>query len=175
MWQPELRSERLFLRPLQASDWDALMAAAADPLIWELHPEPTRWQPEVFRRYFDGGLASGGALLVIDAKSGAILGSSRYTDPNPTTRSVEIGYTFLTRPHWGGAFNRELKTLMLDHAFGLETPRIDTVWFVVGHDNHRSRAAMTKIGGVLTQAPEAPRVDTHVVFRIDRDRWKAPR
>ncbi len=113
--------------------------------------------------------------MVTHATSGAVLGSSRYMDPTPATRSVEIGYTFLTRACWGGSYNRELKTLMLDHAFGLETPRIDTVWFVVGHDNHRSRAAMTKIGGVLTQAPEAPRVDARLVFRIDRDRWKAPR
>lgn len=166
MWQPELRSEHLILRPLREDDWDALFAAASDPQIWALHPEPTRHQAAVFRRYFQSGIESGGALLVLDRASGAVIGSSRYTDHRVDTRSVEIGYTFLTRPYWGGAMNRELKSLMLDHAF----QHVDTVWFVVGEHNLRSRAAMQKIGGVLTSDPNAPRVDGHVVFRIDRAR-----
>jgi len=31
-------------------------------------------------------------------------------------REVEIGWTFLARSHWGGATDREVKRLMLDHA-----------------------------------------------------------
>src|SRR5687768_14077571 len=113
-WQPTLSSDLLNLRPLRADDWPALMAAASDPLIWELHPEPTRFQPEVFARFFAGALESGGALVAIDAKTGALIGSSRYTDHREDTRSVEIGYTFLTRAYWGGAYNRQMKSLMLD-------------------------------------------------------------
>ena len=36
--QPTLIGELIMLRPLQADDWDALFAVAADPLIWEQHP-----------------------------------------------------------------------------------------------------------------------------------------
>lgn len=169
-WQPTLSSPLVTLRPLARSDWAALFAAASDPAIWAQHPEPTRYQEEVFGRFFEGALQSRGALVVEDAATGAVVGSSRYTNHRADTRSVEIGYTFLTRPCWGGAYNRDVKRLMLAHAF----TQVDTVWFVVGTNNLRSRGAMTKIGGVLAPAEGAP-VDGdltgHVLFRIDRDTW----
>jgi hypothetical protein len=37
----------------------------------------------------------------------------------------------LARPHWGGAYNREMKDLMLRHAAGFA----DTVLFVVGRQS----------------------------------------
>lgn len=166
LWQPTLSSDLLKLRPLLPSDWDALYAAASDPLVWALHPEPTRHQADVFRNYFDGALESHGALVVEDVATGSVIGSSRFTSHREESRSVEIGYTFLVCTHWGGATNRDLKTLMLSHAFTL----VDTVWFVVGEKNWRSRRAMEKIGGTLYSGPDAPRSPAHVVFRIDRPR-----
>ena len=169
-WQPTLTSKLLRLRPLVAEDWPALFEAASDPLIWELHPEPLRYQRPVFEKFFEGALASHGALAVEDTATGAVIGSSRYSNHRADLRSVEIGYTFLTRPYWGGTYNRDLKTLMLGHAFTL----VDTVWFVVGAGNLRSRGAMTKIGGRLrpvTEAPVEKDLVDHVVFRIDRDAW----
>jgi RimJ/RimL family protein N-acetyltransferase len=142
--QPTLTGERLQLRPLRPDDWDALYAAASDPLIWTQHPESDRYQPDVFRRYFDSGLASGGAFVVVDRRTGTIIGSSRYHDYDEARREVEIGWTFLTRDYWGGSYNREMKTLMLDHAFRF----VDRVSFNVGVTNLRSQRAMEKIGGV---------------------------
>src|SRR5207237_1386378 len=60
--QPVLEGELLTLRPLRADDFDALFAAASDPLIWEQHPASDRYTPQVFRAFFDESLASGGAL-----------------------------------------------------------------------------------------------------------------
>lgn len=40
--------------------------------------------------------------------------------------------------------------MMIDHAFRL----VDTIWFTVGRDNHRSRRAMEKIGGRLSHTTE---------------------
>jgi len=48
--QPTLRGALLELRPLAADDFAALYEAANDPLIWEQHPEPTRWQKEIFSK-----------------------------------------------------------------------------------------------------------------------------
>lgn len=149
-WQPTLDGETISLRPLGAKDFDGLFRVAADPLIWEQHPEPTRYREDVFRRFFDGAMASGGALLVTDRSTGEILGSSRYYDHDPAARAVTIGYTFLARSHWGGSTNREMKRMMIDHAFRL----VDTIWFTVGRDNHRSRRAMEKIGGRLSHTTE---------------------
>ena len=145
--QPILVGETILLRPLQQEDFEALYAAAADPLIWEQHPEPLRYQREVFQKgFFAGALASGGALVVVERESGRVIGSSRYYDWNESERSIAIGFTFLVRPRWGGKTNREMKQLMLTHAFKW----VQTVWFHVGKNNRRSRQAMEKIGGQFT-------------------------
>ena len=115
--QPTLIGTLLELRPLRPDDFEALYRAASDPLIWEQHPEPTRHQRDVFQRYFDSAIESGGALVVIDRKSGAIIGSSRYWNLDPAQSEVEIGWTFLQRAYWGGEYNGELKRLMIEHAF----------------------------------------------------------
>lgn len=168
--QPVLEGERLRLRPLQPDDWDALYAVASDPLIWEIHPANDRWQEPVFRGYFAEAMASGGTLVVIDKATGAMVGSSSMRDHDPADGgSVEIGWTFLARSHWGGAWNREMKRLMLAHALGY----VARVRFRVGEDNLRSRRAMEKIGGRMTEEREtavmAGREIVHVRFEIDRE------
>ncbi|MEP7326949.1 MAG: GNAT family N-acetyltransferase [Gemmatimonadota bacterium] len=166
--QPTLRGSRLELRPLRPGDFDELFRAASDPLIWEQHPENDRNTREVFQMFFDGALASKGALVVIDRKSGRIIGSSRYWDYNAGRRDVEIGWTFLERQFWGGDYNRELKSLMLNHAFGF----VDRVLFRVGETNLRSRKAMEKIGARFLRAETSPSDrglnPNQVVFAIDR-------
>jgi RimJ/RimL family protein N-acetyltransferase len=106
--QPTLIGKFLELRPLRLDDFDALFAAASDPLIWEQHPESDRYKPEVFQKYFDGAIESKGAFAIIERKSGRIIGSSRYCHLNPAEREVEIGWTFLERSFWGGRYNLEL-------------------------------------------------------------------
>ncbi len=144
--QPTLIGETIDLRPTVASDWNGLYAVAADPEIWAVHPAHDRWQEPVFRTFFDDALASRGALTVRDRASGTIIGSSRYSAERARPGEIEIGWSFLARNYWGGATNAEMKRLMLDHAFRW----FDPVIFVVGDTNIRSRKAMEKIGGVLT-------------------------
>lgn len=172
--QPVLEGERLLLRPLAADDWDALYAVASDPKIWAIHPQPNRWQEPVFRRFFADAIGRGGALAVVDRASGALIGSSQYKIDDPADGgSVEIGWTFLARSHWGGETNREMKRLMLVHAFH----HVERVHFRVGEVNLRSCRAMEKIGGRLTGRSEM--VDTpdgqmrHVVYEITRKSFAA--
>jgi RimJ/RimL family protein N-acetyltransferase len=149
--RPSLRGPTLTLRPLVAADFEALHAAASDPLIWEQHPQPTRWQREVFRTaFFEGALASGSAFVVLDNATGAIIGSTRYYDWQPQERSIAVGFTFLTRAWWGGPANQEMKQLLLQHAWHW----VDTVWFHIGVDNLRSRRALEKLGGYLSHVEE---------------------
>ena len=168
--QPVLEGERLLLRPLRADDWEALFAVASDPEIWAIHPQHDRWQEPVFRAYFADALKQGGALVVIDKASGAIIGGSRMQAYDPADGgSVEIGWTFLARSHWGGAFNRELKRLMLGHALKF----VERVDFRIGEDNLRSRRAMEKIGGRLSDRSDIVETASgpvrHVVYEITRD------
>ena len=143
--QPTLRGERLLLRPIADTDWADLFAAAADPKIWEQHPDADRYTEPVFRRFFEDALASGSAFVIVDRQTGKLIGSSRYHGHDADLREIEIGWTFLSRDYWGGSYNHELKTLMVDHALTV----VDTVVFWVDESNQRSRRAMEKIGGKL--------------------------
>lgn len=160
---------RLLLRPLAESDHAALFAAASDPLVWEQHPDRRRHTPEGFAAYFRSGIESKGALAVIDRASGELAGSSRYRDHRPRESSVEIGYTFLARRYWGGSYNRELKALMLEHAF----KSVDAVRFIVGEHNHRSRRALAKLGAVEDAGACSGDERCSVVYRITKAAWRA--
>jgi N-acetyltransferase len=157
--QPHLKGELLELRPLRIEDFSSLHAVASDPLIWEQHPNPLRYTEEVFREFFREGLESGGALLATDRKTMRVIGSSRFYGYDEAKSEVEIGWTFLARSHWGGTYNREMKQLMLRHAFRF----IDHVVFLIGPKNLRSQKAMEKIGGVrVGSRPDASGRDSFV-------------
>jgi N-acetyltransferase len=167
--QPTLRGRLLELRPLRPDDFGALYAVASDPLIWEQHPASDRYKPEVFREFFREALESGGAFAAIDRATGRIIGSSRYFGYDEAAGEIEIGWTFLARTHWGGAWNRELKDLMLRHAFRF----VERVIFLVGPGNIRSQRAMEKVGGVRVGTAHA-RGHEAIVYEIVRSRGTAP-
>jgi RimJ/RimL family protein N-acetyltransferase len=161
--QPHLTGSLIQLRPLEASDFEALFAAAADPLIWEQHPKSDRYQRPVFEAFFHDAIKSKGALLILDKNSKSCIGTSRYYEFDSKRSDVVIGYTFLTRKYWGGKHNLELKSLMLDHAFKY----VDTVLFHVGDTNIRSQKALIKIGAIPAGAHSA--LPKTVVFKISRN------
>lgn len=160
--QPHLAGDLVELRPMARKDFDALYAVARDPLIWEQHPARDRCEEDVFRAFFEDGLAAGGALVAIDRRDNAVIGSSQYRGYDPKTSEVEIGWTFLARSHWGGRYNGDMKRLMLRHAFRF----VDCAVFLVASGNRRSQRAVEKIGGVR----DGTRVDSKglesIVYRI---------
>lgn len=169
--QPVLEGEHVCLRPLRPDDWKALFAVASDPLIWEQHPAHDRWQEGVFRAFFDDALANQGALVVLDKASGAAIGSSRFQGLEEVDGgSVEIGWTFLARSHWGGRWNHEMKRLMLAHALA----SVAEARFLVGETNTRSRTALERIGAQLTDRREDRvmadgTVIPHLTYAITRE------
>jgi N-acetyltransferase len=144
-FQPTLVGPTISIRPISRDDWTEMFAAGSDPEIWKVHPVPDRYTEAGFRKFFDGAVESKMGFAFIDRASGRIIGSSRYCGYEPELSEIEIGWTFLARSHWGGRANREVKRLMLDHAFTF----VDTVIFWVGDENWRSQGAMTKIGGAV--------------------------
>ena len=166
--QPTLKGSLVTLRPLRADDWHALFCVASDPLIWEQHPERDRYEEEVFRRFYDGAIKSGGAFAVLDAQTGNMIGSTRYTAYDEVNREIEIGWTFLARRYWGGVYNREMKELMLRHAFQF----VDSVVFLVGPQNFRSQRAVEKMGAVREAIRANEARHDNVLFRITRKDWQ---
>ena len=146
--QPFLKGQLLELRPLQPDHFHQLYAVASDPLIWEQHPAKDRYKEDVFQAFFREALESGGALIAIDSQNGQVIGSSRFHAYDQHKSEVEIGWTFLARSHWGGRYNREMKQLMLRHAFRF----VSSVIFLIGPQNVRSQKAIEKIGGVQVES-----------------------
>src|SRR5262249_41240589 len=161
--QPCLTGDLLELRPLCAEDFRELYAVAADPLIWEQHPCKDRYREEVFAVFFREALVSRGALIAIDRKDGRVIGSSRFHGYDEAKGEIEIGWTFLARSHWGGIYNGEMKQLMLRHAFRF----VNSVVFLVGPHNYRSRRAVEKIGGVRAGSRLDGSGRENLVYRIE--------
>jgi RimJ/RimL family protein N-acetyltransferase len=167
--QPNLKGELIELRPLRADDFESLYGVASDPLVWEQHPQPDRCKREVFEKFFVDAMASRGAFAVIDVATCSVLGSSRYYDLDEVRGEVAIGYTFLARKVWGSGHNREMKSLMLKHAFRF----VRTVLFHIGENNIRSQKAVEKIGarlcGRIEKDQELPggNLWTSLVYKIE--------
>jgi N-acetyltransferase len=169
-FQPTLIGPTVAVRPISVADWSELFAAGSDPEIWKVHPVSDRYTEPVFRKFFEGAIDSKKAFVFVDRTSNRLIGSSRYHH-RPDEGEIEIGWTFLARSHWGGATNREVKRLMLDHAFTF----VDTVVFWVGEKNFRSQGAMKKIGGMLRSGifeRTVPDGTRYVIFEIARERYQ---
>ena len=156
--QPFLKGQLLELRPLRPDDFHQLYAVASDPLIWEQHPAKDRYKEDVFQAFFREALESGGALIAIDSRNGQVIGSSRFHGYDQHKSEIEIGWTFLARSHWGGSYNREMKQIMLQHAFQF----VASVIFVIGPQNFRSQKAVEKLGAVRVVS----RPDGNFVYQI---------
>lgn len=166
--QPSLQGPKFALRPLRESDRDAFIAVAADPLIWEEHPEPDRATPEKVGRFFDDALASGGAV-VLTTSDGEIIGSSRFEQPDEVGDRILIDHTFLARPYWSLDDYLEVKTLLFDHAFAT----FGTIELRVGVTNARTRRAVEDfLDGAYVDTVSTPLGD-HAVYEISREAWAA--
>jgi N-acetyltransferase len=170
-FQPVLKNNLVTATPLVPGDFEGLYNAASDPLIWEQHPNKNRYQRPAFENYFKGAIESGGAFLVRDTATNAIIGSSRYSDYNAATNTVSIGYTFFTRSCWGRGHNYALKKLMLEHIFLF----VDAVNFYIGAVNKRSQISIERFGAIKTGEAEtayygeAPKLD--YVYTITKQQW----
>jgi RimJ/RimL family protein N-acetyltransferase len=170
-FQPTLTGPTVIVRPIAADDWAELFAAGSDAEIWKVHPRANRYTEPEFRTYFDSAVTSKMAFVFVDRSTGRLIGSSRYYGYDAALSEIEIGWTFVVRSHWGGPTNREVKRLMLDHAFTF----VDTVIFWVGEQNWRSQGAMTKIGGIKRDGlftRELSGTTPHFIFEITTSRYQ---
>jgi RimJ/RimL family protein N-acetyltransferase len=175
--QPVLENQTIQLSPLDGKDFDLLYAVAADPAIWQQHPNKDRWKKEVFQTFFEGAIQSGGAFRVIDKITGATIGCTRFYDHNSVDNSIFIGYTFYATAYWGRGVNPTVKAMMLNYIFQF----VDKVYFHIGSENVRSQIAIGRLGAVkvaeqtVTYFGELPKLNFQ--YEIAKAQWqlkKAP-
>ena len=91
-WQPGcLQNETVILSAIKQNDFGTLYKVAADPAIWEQHPEQDRHKIEVFRNYFNSALNSQSAFLIREKKLVKLLAAHAFTilmPPNPPLQLV---------------------------------------------------------------------------------------
>jgi len=180
------------LEPLTLQHRDGLAAAARDGKLWQLWytsvPEPEKTQA-----YIETALAGqkAGDMLpwaVIEAKSGEVIGSTRYHDIIAAADRVEIGYTWYAKRWQRSHVNTACKVLLFEYAF--EKINCKVVGLRTDNFNFRSQRAIEALGakkdGVIRHhwprrdgtvrdsvlysviVPEWPDVKRHLEFRLKR-------
>ena len=178
-----LEGEHVRLVPLTHEHEQALTAAAGDGELWKL------WytfvpSPDKTRAYIDTALDmrdhhGAHPFAVIDAKTGDVVGSTRYFNVDETNRRLEIGHTWYARRVQKTALNSEAKLLLLTHAF--EKLDAIAVEFRTHFMNHASRTAIARLGakqdGILRnhQVGRDGVLRDTVVFSIIQSEWPAVR
>lgn len=169
--QPSLGNDKAILEPLREEDFADLYALAADPKVWEQHPNNDRWKEEVFRLFFEGAMKSKGAFRVIDGPSGKTAGCTRFYDYQQSDNSIFIGYTFYATRYWGTGINLAVKKLMLDYIFQYA----DKVYFHIGASNLRSQIAIGRLGAVKVGEEAVAYYGTELRqnfrYEIRRENW----
>jgi RimJ/RimL family protein N-acetyltransferase len=181
------------LEPLSAEHEKGLVEAAKDGKLWELWFTSVP-EPEKTRAYIDIALAGqkAGDMLpwvVIEAKSGAVIGSTRYHDIIAAADRVEIGYTWYAKRWQRSHVNTACKLLLFEFAF--EKINCKVVGLRTDNFNFRSQRAIEALGakkdGVIRHhwprrdgtirdtvmysvlAAEWPEVKRHLLFRLHRN------
>ena len=159
----QLEAHDVRLTPLAHAHGVGLASAASDGRLWELWYTSVP-EPDQVTAYIDTALAGqqAGHMLpwaVCDAKSGAVIGSTRYHDITVAASRVEIGYTWYAASRQRSHVNTLCKHLLLGHAF--ETLGCAVVGLRTDNFNFRSQRAIEALGakrdGVIRH--HAPRRD----------------
>jgi hypothetical protein len=106
------------LEPLGLAHADGLRAAACDGELWNLRITSVP-EPQDVEAYIRLALDTPNrlAFAVIDAASGAVMGTTSYHDIVPNIDRVEIGWTWYAKSRQRSHVNTSCKLLLLSHAF----------------------------------------------------------
>lgn len=175
----ELEGEKVKLIPLEKSHKEELLKAASDGKLWELWftSVPSSKSIDTYIKQALKQKQEGIAFpfVVIDKKSGELIGSTRYCNLHPEHRRLEIGYTWYAKKHQRTGVNSETKKLLLKYAF--EKLNCISVQFLTDWYNLNSREAIKRLGakqdGILRNHrlnKDGSYRDT-VVFSITNNEW----
>jgi RimJ/RimL family protein N-acetyltransferase len=181
--ETQLVGKTISLKILEKKHAPLIVEAASDGQLWDL------WftsipSVETIDSYIDLALNEkqlGRALafVVVDNKSGKIIGSTRFCNADPLNKRVEIGHTWYAKSYQKTRVNSECKYLLLSYAF--DKLSAIAVEFRTHWHNQASRIAISRLGakqdGILRNAQkdaDGCYRDT-VVFSIIDQEWPAVR
>ncbi|QTD36051.1 GNAT family N-acetyltransferase [Pseudomonas fluorescens] len=177
--QTTLQGQGITLRPLQYTDADALLHAAADGELWNLTVTvvPSTTTVDAYLKKALDGREAGTVMpfVIVLKETGEVVGSTRFWKIDPLNRKLEIGSSWISARFQKTFVNTEAKYLMLRHAF--EVLDCVRVQFTTDENNQKSRNAILRLGaqqeGVVRHERIMPdgRKRNSVRFSIIDDEW----
>lgn len=171
------------MEPLSAADEPGLIAAAEDAEMFAWMPVDMT-SPQALRVWLETTLSSARAgrevpFAIRDARTDAIVGSTRFLELRFEHLRAEIGWTWVRRSSWSTGINAEAKLLLLGQA--IERAGLRRVEFKTDARNQRSRGALLALGasfeGILRKhmvlGDGEPRDSAY--FSVIDDDWPALR
>jgi N-acetyltransferase len=137
------------VEPLAAEHEQGLIEAASEPELFTWMPVDMASSRNAVRDWLTTTLAAARAgrevpYAIIDAGSGAVVGSTRFLELRFEHLRAEIGWTWLARPAWSTGINVETKLMLLEQAF--DRAGLRRVEFKTDARNERSREALLALG-----------------------------
>ncbi|MEO6859733.1 MAG: GNAT family protein [Solirubrobacteraceae bacterium] len=171
------------VEPLGAEHEPGLLAAAEDAGMFAWMPVDMT-SPEALRAWLSTTLTSAEAdrevpFAIRDARTGEVVGSTRFLELRFEHLRAEIGWTWVRRSSWSTGINVETKLLLLSQAF--DQAGLRRVEFKTDARNERSRGALLALGasfeGILRKhmvvRDGGPRDSAY--FSVIDDEWPALR
>ena len=143
-----LRTGRLFLRPIAVSDAEALFEARRDAAVMRYWDWPAQDSVEAVREIFSAHipeLGDGSTLWWVAALTpyGPAIGECDLSEIDRHHHRAEIGFLFARR-HWGKGYASEAMGAVIAHAFGeLDLERL---WARFHAGNEASKRLLERLG-----------------------------
>ncbi|MEM6644164.1 MAG: GNAT family protein [Bacteroidota bacterium] len=175
-----LKNDTISLLPLQAEHIEEMRELSSGSDIWKWYTSDlsdpndlSTWMHGRLKESRQGDKMSYAVLL---NSSGSVIGSTSFGHIDWDEKCVEVGWTWLGQDYIGTGINKQMKFLMLRHAF--EIMDIERLELRTDELNVRSRRAMEKIGaqydGILRnhRSTRGGRRRNTVIYSIIRSEWK---
>ncbi|MGJ8693788.1 MAG: GNAT family N-acetyltransferase [Thalassotalea sp.] len=162
-----LEGELVTLRPLRKSDKTALLIAAKDGNLSSLWftsvPNEDNIDAYLEKALQQKAQTQAMPFVVIEKQSNRIIGATRLYEADPVNRRIEIGYTWYAKSYQRTGVNTETKLLLLTYAF--ESLKTIAVVFQTHWHNHKSRAAIARIGAKQEGIIRNHKIDKDGIYR----------
>jgi N-acetyltransferase len=137
------------VEPLQPGHEEGLIAAAGEAELFAWMPTDMAASREALRDWLQAALAAREAerevpFAILDARTGEVVGSTRFLELRFEHLRAEIGWTWLRRSAWSTGINVETKLMLLSRAF--DDAGLRRVEFKTDARNERSRGALLALG-----------------------------
>lgn len=165
--------------PLTTVHVEQMRDLSSDSDVWRWYTEDLtdpddleRWMTKILKQSETGSMMS---FAVFSKDESRVIGSSSYGHIDWDESALEIGWTWLGKKYIGSGLNKDMKFLMLSHAF--DSIGAERVELRTDEENARSRRAMEKIGakheGTMRnhRATQGGRRRNTVIYSIIKSEW----